>query len=176
MRRASVSLTGYKRGPLVVNGAIRGEKALGDGESGIVLDEGDKDESYNVSNNFTQRLRLRFASALSPNKTDDSRYRKDFVKIMPAEITAQIMSYLDHKTVVNCEMMSKAWLEAARNTHVWRNLFYQEHCDWRSTPGKDWKTMFKVKKELNTRWTKAEMSYKYLQGHTDSVYCVQFDE
>jgi len=36
--------------------------------------------------------------------------------------------------------------------------------------------MFAVNKELHSRWTKAEMTYKYMKGHTDSVYCVQFDE
>jgi F-box and WD-40 domain protein 1/11 len=36
--------------------------------------------------------------------------------------------------------------------------------------------MFMVNKELHSKWNKAEMTYKYMKGHTDSVYCVQFDE
>jgi F-box and WD-40 domain protein 1/11 len=36
--------------------------------------------------------------------------------------------------------------------------------------------MFMVNKELHSKWNRAEMTYKYMKGHTDSVYCVQFDE
>jgi len=101
---------------------------------------------------------------------------QDFVQILPAEITAQILSYLDHRSLVSCEAVSRRWREAATNRHVWRDVFRTRHGPWESTPGKDWRTMFVINKELHRRWNKAEMSYKYMSGHTDSVYCVQFDE
>jgi hypothetical protein len=101
---------------------------------------------------------------------------QDFVQILPAEITAQILSYLDHQSLVSCEAVSRRWREAATNRHVWRDVFRTRHGPWESTPGKDWRTMFVINKELHRRWNKAEMSYKYMSGHTDSVYCVQFDE
>lgn len=129
---------------------------LGDGESGIGIDEKDNEECF-----YSQ---------------DTTAVRKDFVKILPSEITAHILSFLDHQSLVNCESVSHQWLNAARDRHVWRNVFRDEHGPWRSRPGNDWKKMFKVRQELNHRWQKGQVTAKYLKGHTDSVYCVQFDE
>jgi F-box and WD-40 domain protein 1/11 len=100
----------------------------------------------------------------------------DLVKSLPSEITAHILSFLDHRSLVNCELVSRAWMVAARDRHVWRNVFHDEHGPWKSKPGNDWKRMFKVRQELNLRWTQGHVTESYLKGHTDSVYCVQFDE
>lgn len=104
------------------------------------------------------------------------RLQIDFVKILPSEITAHILSFLDHQSLVNCESVSHPWLNAARDRYVWRNVFQDEHGPWKSRPGNDWKKMFKVRQELNHRWQQGQVTAKYLKGHTDSVYCVQFDE
>lgn len=45
-----------------------------------------------------------------------------------------------------------------------------------SLPDQDWKAMLKARKELNSRWSNGKAFAIYLEGHTDSVYCVQFDE
>lgn len=100
----------------------------------------------------------------------------DFVRFLPSEITAHILSFLDHQSLVNCESVSRAWMVAARDRHVWRSVFRNEHGPWKSKPGNDWKRMFKVRQELNLRWTQGRVTATYLKGHTDSVYCVQFDE
>lgn len=102
--------------------------------------------------------------------------RIDFVKILPSEITAHILSFLDHQSLLNCESVSHSWLNAARDRHVWRNVFRDAHGPWKSRPGNDWKKMFEVRQELNHRWEQGQVTAKYLKGHTDSVYCVQFDE
>ncbi|PWW73377.1 WD40 repeat-like protein [Tuber magnatum] len=128
---------------------------LGDGESGIVIDDKDNDCFYAI---------------------DTTVARKDFVKFLPPEITAHILSFLDHQSLVNCEPVSRAWMVAARDRHVWRNVFRAEHGPWKSKPGNDWKRMFKVRQELNLRWTQGRVTAKYLKGHTDSIYCVQFDD
>jgi F-box and WD-40 domain protein 1/11 len=36
--------------------------------------------------------------------------------------------------------------------------------------------MFMVRQALERRWKEGEAAAIYLQGHKDSVYCVQFDE
>lgn len=99
------------------------------------------------------------------------------MSILPTEISAQILSYLDHRSLVACERVSRRWRDVAANRHVWRNVFRHEHgpC-WQSRPGRDWKRMFKVNHALHARWNRTEMTYKYLKGHSDAVYCVQFDE
>lgn len=162
MRRASHSFRpGNEKGPLVVSGPGRkgrgkGRALMGDAESGIVLDEKDVGDNYYCAEALMKRV--------------------DPVGCLPAEITSQVMSYLDHRSLVSCEAVSRRWREAAVNRHVWRSVFRAEHGPWESEPGKDWKRMFAVNKELHSRWTKAEMTYKYMKGHTDSVYCVQFDD
>ncbi|KAF8251920.1 WD40 repeat-like protein [Wilcoxina mikolae CBS 423.85] len=156
MRRASHSFRPGEKGPFIVAGRRdRGGALMGDGESGIVLDDKDVGDSY-------------YAEAMAK--------RVDPVSVLPAEITAQILSYLDHQSLVNCEAVSRRWREAASNRHVWRNVFRTEHGPWESKPGKNWKRMFQVNHALHSRWNKTEMTYKYLKGHSDSVYCVQFDD
>ncbi|KAL7270967.1 hypothetical protein RUND412_006304 [Rhizina undulata] len=134
----------------------KGKGVVGDGESGVVLDERDTDDSYYA--------------------IDTTAPRKDFVDMLPSEITAHILSFLDHQSLVNCEQVSHAWREAALDRHVWREVFKNEHGPWKTEPGKDWKKMFTVRRELDRRWEKGIVSAKYLKGHTDSVYCVQFDD
>jgi F-box and WD-40 domain protein 1/11 len=43
-------------------------------------------------------------------------------------------------------------------------------------PGQNWKTMFAARAEINKRWKAGTPAAIYLNGHTDSVYCCQFDE
>jgi F-box and WD-40 domain protein 1/11 len=43
-------------------------------------------------------------------------------------------------------------------------------------PGQDWKKMYQVRMTINRRWKGCSPSAIYLNGHTDSVYCCQFDE
>lgn len=40
----------------------------------------------------------------------------------------------------------------------------------------DWKKMWKTRKALHQRWIDSHAAAIYLEGHYDSVYCVQFDE
>lgn len=36
--------------------------------------------------------------------------------------------------------------------------------------------MLQARRELQSRWRDGKAAAMYLEGHTDSVYCVQFDE
>lgn len=46
----------------------------------------------------------------------------------------------------------------------------------KTMPNQDWKKMTLVRQALDRRWKEGQAAAIYLQGHTDSVYCVQFDE
>lgn len=46
----------------------------------------------------------------------------------------------------------------------------------RIRPEQDWKKMFLVRRALDLRWEQGKAAAIYLDGHKDSVYCVQFDE
>lgn len=43
-------------------------------------------------------------------------------------------------------------------------------------PAQDWKNMYRIRKIIERRWIGGNPGAIYFQGHTDSVYCCQFDE
>ena len=114
---------------------------------------------------------------------------------LPSEITSVILSYLDAASLASTERVSSRWAETAKQRHAWRQAFQNE--TWlaiqnapisnskpltrglglgKQLPDQDWKTMLKARRELQSRWRKGAAAAIYLEGHTDSVYCVQFDE
>lgn len=121
--------------------------------------------------------------------------RIDPVRQLPSEIVSQILSYLDPDSLLQSELVSRAWNEQAVSRHVWRHVFcwtYQ-HRRPRETsskkkqsaglgktpqavPNQDWKRMFLVRRALEHRWKEGKAAAIYLHGHKDSVYCAQFDE
>ena len=46
----------------------------------------------------------------------------------------------------------------------------------KKAPDQDWKRIFAIRKELRAKWEKGNLAAAYVEGHTDSVYCAQFDE
>ncbi|KAF2477068.1 F-box/WD repeat-containing protein lin-23 [Lindgomyces ingoldianus] len=135
----------------------------------------------------------------SPIQRTDSAEEKKFdpLKVLPAEISSMILSNLEAPSLIVAELVSKVWNAAANSPHVWRNVFLNKFeprvhvnptpimmggagCgkirNGRPVPGQDWKQMYKVRKTISRRWTGCSPSAIYLNGHTDSVYCCQFDE
>ncbi|KAF1999741.1 WD40 repeat-like protein [Amniculicola lignicola CBS 123094] len=121
----------------------------------------------------------------------------DPLKILPAELGTIILQNLDAPALQNAERVSKMWREAASSPHVWKTVFLREfqpevHVspepitmggagvgkfkEGKPEPGQDWKQMFKVRKTIERRWRGCTPSAIYLNGHSDSVYCCQFDE
>ncbi|CAG7982314.1 unnamed protein product [Penicillium salamii] len=117
--------------------------------------------------------------------------RLDPVALLPTEISAHILSFLDPGSLLNSELVSRAWLEAS-SSHVWRQVFrgaYEQRPSsetktklkqssglGKTIPNQDWKKMFLVRRALDQRWKDGKAAAIYLQGHEDSVYCSQFDE
>ena len=103
----------------------------------------------------------------------------------------QILSFLDHYSLTNAELVSHQWRDSASSRHVWRKVYHAE-CLRHGQKGafsparlpnrgkeqdqKDWKKMCRARTSLNSRWKNGQAAAIYLEGHTDSVYCVQFDE
>ncbi|KMQ81670.1 f-box and wd40 domain [Lasius niger] len=44
------------------------------------------------------------------------------------------------------------------------------------TPRNDWRKIYQAKLELSQRWKGGKARPVYLNGHLDSIYCLQFDE
>ena len=124
--------------------------------------------------------------------TDPSTACSDPVTSLPAEIVSHMLSYLDPQSLMNCELVSRSWHEQACSRHVWRQVFHRVYgrrasggpCTGKKpstglgkkSPNQNWKRMFLVRHALEQRWKEGKAAAIYLQGHKDSVYCVQFDE
>ncbi|KAF2201832.1 WD40 repeat-like protein [Delitschia confertaspora ATCC 74209] len=123
--------------------------------------------------------------------------RLDPINYLPAELSAMILSNLEAPSLVIAERVASAWNEAASSSHVWRNVFLRKfepqihvsptpimmggagigkRINGKPAPGQNWKQMYKVRKTIERRWKAGTPSAIYLNGHTDSVYCCQFDE
>ena len=120
--------------------------------------------------------------------------RQDPARTLPVEIVEQILCYLDPQTLVRAERVCRDWRFKAKSRHVWRHVFQREygtsnrylnrsrHCPQlargvgKGVPDQDWQRMYLVRRQIDIRWAGGTAAAIYLNGHKDSVYCVQFDE
>ena len=105
------------------------------------------------------------------------------------------MSFLDATSLMRSELVSRRWHGSASSDYAWRYVFERElGLSYRAhtldsplssiggsglgkrRPDQNWKRMWKVRKMLDNRWLNGQAAAIYLEGHKDSVYCVQFDE
>jgi len=116
----------------------------------------------------------------------------DFVTKLPVELAIHVLAYLDALALANASLVSTTWRRAIQSQHVWRESCLRETtCTFatsspiqpdaglgvpRVLPCTDWKEIYRVRKELNDRWKTGKARAVYLNGHTDSIYCLQFDE
>ena len=119
--------------------------------------------------------------------------RRDPVTILPIEIMEHVLTYLDAFSLLQAELVSHLWNDRANSAHVWRPAFQRKFntnnklptYSSRSAPAmglgkrdrrQHWKQMYHVRHKLAQRWKDGQACAIYLNGHKDSVYCVQFDE
>lgn len=116
---------------------------------------------------------------------------------LPAELATTVLSNLDATSLVSAERVSRSWHEHASSPHVWRNVFLRKYepevhvspapiqmgglgvgrmAGSNPAPAQNWKKMLQARSEINRRWKTGSPAAIYLNGHTDSVYCCQFDE
>jgi len=122
--------------------------------------------------------------------------RQDFVEALPSEIALQIFEYLDAQHLVKAQCVGPAWKAMADETSIWKAAFLRKYDrQVYSNPApvqvggvgagrlnrskQEWKRMYQARLELERNWRlgpKLAGKAVYLSGHTDSVYCLQFDE
>ena len=132
----------------------------------------------------------------SDNARDDSSQQDiskiDFISHLPTELAIHILAYLDAATITNASLVSRSWKQISSNNHIWRESFLREMTSAYATsqpvqpnrglgipahlPSSNWKEIYRAKQELNHRWKVGKARSVYLGGHSDSIYCVQFDE
>jgi F-box and WD-40 domain protein 1/11 len=134
-------------------------------------------------------------------RTDSATEKKkkmiDPFQRLPAELATAVLSNLDAASVVSAERVSRTWNEHAASSHVWRSVFLRKYepevhvspapiqmgglgvgksSHGKPAPAQDWKRMYAARSIINKRWKAGTPDAVYLNGHTDSVYCCQFDE
>ncbi|KAF2433113.1 WD40 repeat-like protein [Tothia fuscella] len=123
----------------------------------------------------------------------EPRKKHDPVTYLPHEITSLIMSYLDDTSLVHCKRVTKAWKDLASVNAVWRASFLGRYTrkpgntlpfinmggqglGLESQKGQQWERMAKARRGIEANWAAKQPKAVYYTGHTDSVYCCQFDE
>lgn len=146
-------------------------KVASDSESGIGID-------------------LETQSPRASQLIDNSITRYDPTGIFATELTEHMLCFLDPHSLLRAGAVSRRWRTLALSQSVWREVFNREFAPrgflsgsspnlalgmGKGIPNQDWRKMFKVRRLIEKRWQNGEAAAIYLNGHKDSVYCVQFD-
>ncbi|KAK9367046.1 WD40-repeat-containing domain protein [Lipomyces kononenkoae] len=104
----------------------------------------------------------------------------DFTNRLPSELRTLVFCQLDFRSILVCRCVCHRWKEVADMSAVWRYQFRLRR-RWavkQETPDDiDWRKMFETRYLLDRRWERGECVEAYnLDGHEESVYCVQFDD
>ena len=118
--------------------------------------------------------------------------RKDPFTVLPPELMSLVLSFLDAPSLMSSELVCHRWHASASSRVAWKHCFIQEahgaspiQVDKRHLlgngigkpfPDQNWKTLWMTRQALKQRWAESRAAAIYLEGHRDSVYCVQFDE
>lgn len=115
----------------------------------------------------------------------------DPTSVLATELLESIFSLLDARSLLDAGLVSRKWREVSQSQATWRWLFVEKfgvknpvHLPHnlkvpglgKKAPGQNFKKMFKVRTLIDNRWENGKAAAIYLNGHQDSVYCVQFDE
>lgn len=118
--------------------------------------------------------------------------RIDFIDRLPAELAIQVLAHLDAADLARASLAAKAWHGIISSQHIWRESYLREKTGTYATsspiepgtglgvpalqPCVNWKDAYRVTEELRKRWNEGNATSVYLNGHSDSIYCLQFDE
>ncbi|KAI4749487.1 WD40 repeat-like protein [Aureobasidium sp. EXF-12298] len=117
------------------------------------------------------------------------------VEALPTEIVALIFAHLDPESLKASQRVAKSWSRIAKDPLIWRAQYLQQYekqtyvspapiqiggagTGIPNQPMQHWELMHDARRRIDQNWTRGDQGGKgiYLAGHTDSVYCVQFDE
>lgn len=123
---------------------------------------------------------------------DASIDRVDFITRLPNELAIQILDKLEHHSLIRAALVSKAWYQVSCDNQIWRKAFLREKAKTyamsgpvqmgsglgipSSNPNDNYKDLYRIRQELERNWVEGKAEAIYLNGHSDSIYCVQFDE
>lgn len=118
--------------------------------------------------------------------------RVDFVYRLPVELAIQVLAHLDAASLAPASRVSKAWRNVTSLQHIWRESYLREKTGTYATsepiqpgaglgvpaiqPNMNWKDAYAATEELSKRWKQGKATSVWMNGHSDSIYCLQFDE
>lgn len=126
----------------------------------------------------------------------EEEQKVDYMDRLPEELALNILECLDSLTLTRAQQVNKHWNHLSQTTSVWRQAYLGRfarpiHTDPApvqvggegtgrpNQPNQDWQKMYKAREQIEANWRKGPKDSGkavYLSGHTDSVYCLQFDE
>jgi F-box and WD-40 domain protein 1/11 len=131
-------------------------------------------------------------AATIPEAKEAHIERVDPVARLPTELAIHIFALLDALTLGKACLVASEWNNLIKSQHIWRESCMRETTGTyamgrpiamntglgipKNTPDKDWRRIYKARKELERQWKGGKARPTYLTGHTDSIYCLQFDE
>lgn len=160
---------------------VTGPDEAGADTDTAIDDDGDMDEAN------TEAI-----MSVQGQQQDANISRVDFVARVPVELAIQILACLDGAALTNASLVSRRWNEVVASQHVWREAFLRAKTATYATsrpiapgtalgvpavaPEVDWRDLYRVREELDHSWKVGSAKPIYLNGHQDSIYCLQFDE
>ncbi|KAL2262373.1 hypothetical protein VTK26DRAFT_1556 [Humicola hyalothermophila] len=165
------------------------DEALDDYESGIgIALTSSEMEAYVPGDDVDSDIDV----GVTLSRDESAIVKVDFISRLPTELAIQILALLDAPTLVTASRVCSSWNRVIKNQHIWRESFLREKTATYATSGpvkpgtglgvppvrptNNWKDIYRVKTELDRRWKEGKARPVYLNGHTDSIYCLQFDE
>ncbi|KAK4223291.1 WD40-repeat-containing domain protein [Podospora fimiseda] len=165
------------------------EENMDDRESGIGIALTSPElEPYNVKEEVDSDVDVGAARG----REQGNIAKVDFISRLPVELAIQVLAELDASTLGTASLVNRRWAHVIRNQHVWRESFLREKTSTYATsgsvkpgtglgvpairPNTDWREIYKTKQRLDKNWKLGKALPVYLNGHADSIYCLQFDE
>ncbi|CAN8002152.1 unnamed protein product, partial [Ixodes hexagonus] len=114
---------------------------------------------------------------------------QDWLSALPEGPLLLIFSYLDPVSLLRCASVCRAWRDLTRDPYLWQRLCALPQ--WRvgaATERKqlqllrrldgrvDWHAVFCQRFRLRRNWLRGSCHVRTFHGHTQAVFCVQFDD
>eukprot|EP00128_Syssomonas_multiformis_P010575 Colp12_sorted_trinity150504_noHs@35889 len=123
--------------------------------------------------------------------------RVDFLSALPPKLAKHVLSFCDAKSLGAAAQVSKHWKELADDDSIWHRMCAQHinrkctKCGWglplTLDPAKDecqrnkrrerrWKDIYCERLRVERNWRQGLYTERVMEGHTEGVLCLQFDD
>ncbi|KAI8338483.1 WD40-repeat-containing domain protein [Chlamydoabsidia padenii] len=111
----------------------------------------------------------------STSSLGSTRTTIDFLTDLPIELARLILVQCDPDTLVVASYVSRYWYLLCNDTQLWKAI-YEERYGSRAQHNDDFKRLYQSTTLLEHRWRHGKHDTQCIHGHSDSIYCVQFDK